>query len=59
MNLPNKITLTRIILSILLLVLLVFPFYQVGLSFPTYYVFDKIAINLKYIISKPTPLQQT
>ena len=50
MNLPNKITLTRIILSILLLVLLVFPFYQVGLSFPTYYVFDKIAINLKYII---------
>lgn len=50
MNLPNKITLARIFLSILLLILLVFPFYQIGISFPTYYVFDKITLNLKYII---------
>ncbi len=50
MNLPNKITLARIFLSILLLILLIFPFYQIGITFPTYYVFDKIAINLKYII---------
>lgn len=50
MNLPNKITLTRIIMAILLLILLVFPFYQIGISFPTYYVFDKISLNLKYII---------
>ncbi len=50
MNLPNKITLARIVLAILLLILLVFPFYQVGISFPTYYVFDKVALNLKYII---------
>lgn len=50
MNLPNKITLTRIVFSVLLLILLVFPFYQIGIEFPTYYVFDKIALNLKYII---------
>ncbi len=50
MNLPNKITLTRIIMAVLLLILLVFPFYQIGIEFPTYYVFDKIALNLKYII---------
>lgn len=50
MNLPNKITMGRIILSVLLLILLVFPFNQVGVTFPTYYVFDEVAINLKYII---------
>ncbi|HOP65424.1 MAG TPA: CDP-diacylglycerol--glycerol-3-phosphate 3-phosphatidyltransferase [Bacilli bacterium] len=51
MNLPNKITITRIILAILLLILLVFPFYQVGVEFPTYYIASKIALNLKYIIA--------
>lgn len=51
MNLPNKITMGRIILGILLLILLVFPFYQIGVEFPTYYVSGKIAINLKYIIA--------
>jgi len=50
MNLPNKITLTRIIMAVLLLILLVFPFYQIGIEFPTYYVFDNIALNIKYII---------
>lgn len=50
MNLPNKITTGRIILSIILLILLVFPFHKVGMEFPTYYVFDKVALNLKYII---------
>jgi len=50
MNLPNKITMGRIILAVLLLILLVFPFNEVGVTFPTYYLFDKIAINLKYII---------
>lgn len=50
MNLPNKITMGRIILSVLLLVLLVFPFYQVGYDFPIFHV-GKVAISLKYIIA--------
>ena len=50
MNLPNKITMGRIILSILLLILLIFPFHEINVEFPTYYVFVKIALNLKYII---------
>ncbi len=50
MNLPNKITMGRIILAILLLILLVFPFQEVNVEFPTYYVFGKVALNLKYII---------
>ena len=36
MNLPNKITVSRIILAILILLLLIFPWYQVGIEFPKY-----------------------
>ena len=51
MNLPNKITIARIVLSFLLLVMLVFPFYKVGYEFPTYVIANgKVILNLKYII---------
>ena len=51
MNLPNKITIARIILSVLLLIMLVFPFYRVGYEFPTYVIANgKVILNLKYII---------
>ncbi len=50
MNLPNKITMCRIFLSIVLLVLLIFPFDLCGVEFPSYIVFGHITMNLKYII---------
>lgn len=51
MNLPNKITIARIVLSVLLLVMLVFPFYRIGYEFPTYVIANgKVILNLKYII---------
>ena len=50
MNLPNKITVSRIVLSIILLIMMVFPFYQIGYTFPMYLVAGKIEISLKYII---------
>ena len=50
MNLPNKITVGRIILAIIVMLLLVFPFYQVGITWPKYLIAGKITINLKYII---------
>ena len=50
MNLPNRITMVRIFLSIALLVLLIFPFNLCGFYFPTYQVFGTITINLQYII---------
>lgn len=34
MNLPTKLTISRIVLSIVLIILLCFPFYRVGLEFP-------------------------
>lgn len=50
MNLPNKITMARIVLSILLLILLIFPFNLCGIEFPTYELFGTINVNLLYII---------
>lgn len=51
MNLPNKITITRIFLAFIVLILLVFPFYQIDFYFPTYLIFGKISLDLKYIIA--------
>lgn len=50
MNLPNKITMTRIFLSIILLVMLLIPWYSFGVIFPTYQV-ATITVDLKYIIA--------
>lgn len=49
MNTPNKLTITRIILSILLIILLLFPFDRIGLNFPSFYV-GSVLLNLKYVI---------
>lgn len=50
MNLPNKITMARIVLSIMLLVMLLLPWYQFGVEFPIYQVAN-ISVNIKYIIA--------
>lgn len=47
MNLPTKLTVTRIVLSIFLIILLCFPFDQVGISFPS--VYD--GLSLQFVIS--------
>lgn len=49
-NLPTKLTLLRIVLSIAIIVLLLFPFYRVGIEFPTFLYHD-ILIDLRYILS--------
>lgn len=51
MNLPNKITISRIILSILTLILLIMPWYQFGVYFPTFTLAGKIIIDSKYLIA--------
>lgn len=50
MNLPTKLTVLRLILSLVIIVLLCFPFHSIGLQFPTYTI-GGIAIELQYIIS--------
>lgn len=50
MNLPTKLTVLRLVLSVFVIGLLCFPFYSVGLQFPTYMV-GGISIELQYIIA--------
>ena len=51
MNLANKITMSRIILSIVIMILLLFPFEGLGLELPSYTINGNIYIELKYIIA--------
>lgn len=52
MNLPTKLTVLRLILSVVIIILLVFPFYTVGLQFPTYTISGLSSpIELQYIIA--------
>ena len=50
MNLPNKITLARIFMTIIVIFLCLFPFYSLGINFPKYNV-SGIIVDLKYIIA--------
>lgn len=49
MNLPNKLSVSRIIMSILLIFLLLFPWYEVGVVFPKYDV-GGATMDLKFVI---------
>lgn len=50
MNLPNKITLSRIFLTIIILIFLLFPFDAVGISLPNLYINETLVVDIKYMI---------
>jgi CDP-diacylglycerol--glycerol-3-phosphate 3-phosphatidyltransferase len=50
MNLPTKLTVLRLILSLVIIVLLCFPFHALGLRFPVFDVYG-VQVELQYIIS--------
>ena len=50
MNLPNKITLSRIFMAVIIIVLCLFPFYALNINFPQYNV-NGIIVDLRYILS--------
>ena len=50
MNVPTKLTFLRIVLTIIMIVILIFPFYLIGFSFPQYEV-GGIYIRLEYILA--------
>lgn len=50
MNKANKITSIRIILSFIIVLLLIFPFYQMGLNIPTY-LFNNVVVDIRNIIA--------
>ena len=51
MNLPNKLTLSRIVIAIIIIMLLLFPFDAMGISLPKIFVNETIVIDTKYIIA--------
>lgn len=51
MNLPNKLTITRIILSFIIIIILIFPFDAAGIVMPKLFVNESIVIDIKYIIA--------
>ena len=51
MNLPNKITISRIILTLFIIVILLFPFEAAGINVPKLFVNETIVVDVKYIIA--------
>ncbi len=50
-NLPNKLTIIRIILSIIVLFILLFPWSMMGINFKRYLVNNILVLDLKYMIA--------
>ncbi|MGM9878651.1 MAG: CDP-diacylglycerol--glycerol-3-phosphate 3-phosphatidyltransferase [Bacilli bacterium] len=48
-NVPTKLTFLRLVLSVLIIILLLFPFYRVGFEFKTF-LFHSILIDVRYIM---------
>lgn len=51
MNTANKITMSRIFLSAIILLILLLPWHQFGINIPTYIINGNMTIDLRYIIS--------
>lgn len=51
MNLANKITMSRVVLSLVIMIILLFPFEGLGIDLPTFLVGGKILIELKYVVA--------
>ena len=51
MNLPNKLTILRIILAALIIVFLLFPFQTAGINIPQLFINEKIVVDVKYLIA--------
>lgn len=51
MNLPNKLTMLRLFLSLLIIILLLFPFDATGITIPKLFINESMVIDIKYIIA--------
>ena len=50
MNLPNKLTIARIFMAICVLIILIFPWAQVGFNWSVFTVAGKVIVDLRYIV---------
>lgn len=51
MNLPNKITFIRIILTVFIVVILLFPFDSLGISSTKLFINESIVVDIKYFVA--------
>lgn len=51
MNLPNKLTISRIIISVLIIIVLLFPFDSMGINLPDFFVNEQLVVHLEYLIA--------
>ncbi len=51
MNLPNRITLARILMAVVIIVILVLPFDMLGIKVPQFFINEKLVVDLRYIIA--------
>ena len=50
MNLPTKLTVSRIILSIIVIIIMAFPFYTIGITWPKFEIMG-IGVKCEYVVS--------
>ena len=50
-NFPNKLTMMRIILSVVVLFILLFPWEMVNVSFKRYLINGTVILDIKYVIA--------
>lgn len=51
MNLPNRLTMIRIILSFVIIAILLFPFDAMGVELPRLFINEAIVVDIKYFIA--------
>lgn len=49
-NLPNQLTIFRIVLTMIIIFIMLFPFYMINVSFPKYLLNGVLIIDVKYLI---------
>ena len=50
-NIPNYLTIIRIILSLIIIIFMLFPFYMVSISFPKYLINGVVILDVKLLIT--------
>ncbi len=51
MNLPNKITVSRLVLSVIIIIILIFPFDTVGITLPRLFINEMLVVDIKYFVA--------
>ena len=51
MNLPNKLTMARIFISIIIIAILLFPFDSMGITTTKFFINESLVVDIKYLIA--------